>query len=65
MTWLVWSTLWRLPGPARAGPHAIVLRTTPGQGVPTLMTREKSHFIRVGASEWDSLTAELEQTGAV
>ncbi len=51
---------------ARAGrPHAIVLRTTPGQGVPTLMTREKSHFIRVGASEWDSLTAELEQTGAV
>jgi transketolase len=41
-------------------PHAIVLRTHPGRGVPTLEAREKSHFIRVDAGEWDALLAELE-----
>jgi transketolase len=43
-------------------PHAIVLRTKPGYGVPSLVTREKSHFIRVDPSEWDALAAELERT---
>jgi transketolase len=47
---------------ATAGkPHAIVLRTLPGKGVPTLEQREKAHFIRVDASEWDDLGAELER----
>jgi transketolase len=41
-------------------PHAIVLRTRPGQGVPTLLGREKAHFIRVEPHEWDALTRELE-----
>ena len=41
-------------------PHAIVLRTLPGKGIATLETREKSHFIRVDADEWDRLAAELE-----
>jgi transketolase len=46
---------------ARAGkPHAIVLRTRPGQGVPTLLGREKAHFIRVEPDEWDALMGELE-----
>jgi transketolase len=46
---------------ARAGkPHAIVLRTRPGQGVPTLLGREKAHFIRVESGEWDALMGELE-----
>jgi transketolase len=46
---------------ASGKPHAIVLRTLPGKGVPTLETREKAHFIRVDANEWDDLGAELER----
>ena len=42
-------------------PHAIVLRTLPGKGVPTLEKREKAHFIRVDAGEWDDLGVELER----
>ena len=44
-----------------ARPKAIVMRTTPGFGVPTLMARERAHFVRVDNSEWDSLKAELEK----
>ena len=44
-------------------PHAIVLRTKPGKGVPTLMSREKAHFVRVEPDEWDALIAELETAG--
>ncbi|MDR3374389.1 MAG: transketolase [Ancalomicrobiaceae bacterium] len=46
---------------ATAGrPHAIVLRTKPGKGVPTLERREKAHFVRVEPNEWDALILELE-----
>jgi transketolase len=48
---------------ASGRPHAIVLRTRPGRGVPTLEGREKSHFIRVEPDEWDRLAAELEAAG--
>ena len=41
-------------------PKAIVMRTTPGFGVPTLMKRERAHFVRVDNSEWDALIAEVE-----
>ncbi|MBN9021975.1 MAG: transketolase [Rhizobiales bacterium] len=41
-------------------PHAIVLRTRPGKGVPTLESREKAHFVRVEPGEWDALIDELE-----
>jgi len=41
-------------------PHAIVLRTRPGKGVPTLEQREKAHFVRVDPGEWDALILELE-----
>ncbi|WP_210210758.1 transketolase [Mesorhizobium sp. YM1C-6-2] len=41
-------------------PHAIVLRTKPGKGVPTLEQREKAHFVRVEPEEWDALILELE-----
>lgn len=41
-------------------PHAIVLRTKPGKGVPTLEQREKAHFVRVDPEEWDALILELE-----
>ncbi|MCX5494058.1 transketolase [Kaistia dalseonensis] len=42
-------------------PHAIILRTLPGKGVPTLEKREKAHFVRVDAGEWQALRAELER----
>ena len=42
-------------------PHAIVLRTRPGFGVPTLMGREKAHFVRVEPDEWTALRGELER----
>jgi transketolase len=50
---------------ANAGkPKAIVLRTLPGKGVPTLETREKAHFVRVDPGEWDALFAEFEEGAA-
>lgn len=45
-------------------PKAIVLRTIPGFGIPTLMARDRAHFVRVANDEWDSLIAELEQEHA-
>ena len=41
-------------------PKAIVLRTTPGSGVPTLMGRPRAHFVRVGDDEWADFMVELE-----
>lgn len=43
-------------------PKAIVLRTLPGKGVPTLEKREKAHFVRVEANEWDQFDRELEDS---
>ena len=45
-------------------PHAIVLRTKPGKGVPTLEHREKAHFVRVEPHEWDALLEEVEGESA-
>jgi transketolase len=42
-------------------PHAIVLRTRPGKGVPTLEQREKAHFVRVEPGEWQALRQELDR----
>jgi transketolase len=53
------ASLARARGPL-GRPHAIVLRTTPGKGVPTLMAREKAHFVAVEPDEWDALIGELE-----
>jgi transketolase len=41
-------------------PKAIVLRTTPGSGVPTIMSRPRGHFIRVADEEWSEFMEELE-----
>jgi transketolase len=45
---------------ANGRPKAIVLRTVPGKGIPTLEQREKAHFVRVEPGEWDALARELE-----
>ncbi|MGZ4465367.1 MAG: transketolase [Nocardioides sp.] len=41
-------------------PKAIVLRTTPGFGVPTLVARPRAHFVRVTDEEWGGFMEELE-----
>lgn len=45
-------------------PKAIVLRTTPGYGVPTLVNRPRAHFVRVTDDEWGDLLEELEANRA-
>jgi transketolase len=44
-------------------PKALVLRTSPGRGVPTIEARERAHFVRVEPHEWGALAAELETSG--
>jgi transketolase len=46
---------------ASGKPKAIVLRTTPGRGVPTLERRERAHFVRIEPGEWNELISEFEQ----
>lgn len=41
-------------------PKAIVLRTTPGFGVPSLVSRPRAHFVRVTDDEWGTYVEELE-----
>jgi len=41
-------------------PHAIVLDTLMGRGVPLFEQREKNHFIRVAPEEWTVARAQLE-----
>jgi len=43
-------------------PHAIVLDTRMGRGVPLFETREKNHFIRVEANEWSVAREQLERS---
>ena len=45
-------------------PHVIVLRTTPGKGIPTLERREKAHFVRIEPSVWDEFEKEFEALSA-
>ncbi len=42
----------KLPREQNGKPKAIVLRTTPGFGVPTIWHRPRAHFVRVGDDEW-------------
>ncbi|WP_109477179.1 transketolase [Paraburkholderia sp. C35] len=44
-----------------AKPRVILLDTLMGKGVPFLETREKNHFIRVDAPEWQQAIAVLDQ----
>ena len=42
-------------------PKCIVQRTIPGFGIPTVMARDRAHFVRIDNSEWTALTEELER----
>ena len=41
-------------------PKAIVMRTTPGFGIPSLMRRERAHFVRIPDDEWQIMRQELQ-----
>jgi transketolase len=42
-------------------PSVLLADTRPGRGVPMLETREKAHFLRVEAHEWDVARQELSE----
>jgi transketolase len=46
----------------RGKPHAIVLDTLLGKGVPMFESREKNHFIRVEPQEWALARRQLEES---
>jgi transketolase len=41
-------------------PKALICHTEMGAGVPLIENRERNHFVRVAAHEWDAVKAELE-----
>jgi transketolase len=43
-------------------PHAIILDTLMGKGVPLFEQRAKNHFLRVDASEWATARRQLEES---
>jgi transketolase len=47
---------------ARGQPHAVVLDTVMGKGVPLFEQREKNHFIRVEPGDWELARRQLETT---
>ncbi|MCD2191920.1 transketolase [Actinomycetospora endophytica] len=49
---------------APSAPSILLCDTRPGHGVPMLEQREKSHFLRVEADEWQSARDQLSAGGA-
>jgi transketolase len=45
----------------RGAPAVLICDTRIGRGVPLLETREKAHFMRVGADEWQIARQQLEE----
>jgi len=41
-------------------PKAVVMRTRPGRGVKRIEQRDRAHFVRIDAEEWDDVARELE-----
>lgn len=41
-------------------PKAVVMRTRPGRGVKRIEQRDRAHFVRIDADEWDDVARELE-----
>lgn len=41
-------------------PKAVVMRTQPGHGVKRIEQRDRAHFVRIDAEEWDDVARELE-----
>jgi len=45
-------------------PRAIVMRTHPGRGVKRIEQRDRAHFVRIDADEWEDVARELETENA-
>lgn len=45
-------------------PKAVVLRTRPGCGIKRVEQRDRAHFVRIDAEEWEDVARELEQENA-
>lgn len=45
-------------------PKAVVLLTSPGRGIRRLEQRDRAHFVRIDADEWDQVARELELENA-
>ena len=41
-------------------PKAVIMRTMPGRGVKRIEQRDRAHFVRIDADEWDLVARELE-----
>lgn len=48
----------------RGKPKAVVLRTRPGCGIKRVEQRDRAHFVRIDAEEWEDVARELEQENA-
>jgi transketolase len=48
----------------RGKPKAVILRTQPGRGVKRIQQRDRAHFVRIDADEWDDVARELEAENA-
>jgi transketolase len=44
----------------QGNPKAVVLKTRPGCGVKRIEQRDRAHFVRIDADEWDAVASELE-----
>ena len=44
-------------------PKAVICRTILGCGVPLIIQRERSHFVRVDEDEWEAVARQLEEFG--
>lgn len=41
-------------------PKVVVMRTKPGSGITRIEQRDRAHFVRIDADEWDDVARELE-----
>lgn len=41
-------------------PKVVVMRTQPGSGITRIEQRDRAHFVRIDADEWDDVARELE-----
>lgn len=45
-------------------PKVVVMRTRPGAGIKRIEQRDRAHFVRIDADEWDDVARELEAENA-
>jgi len=61
---LVATCAWARESRGNGKPKAVVLRTRPGRGIKRIEARDRAHFVRIDAEEWDDVARELESENA-